>query len=463
MLRRSHRVMAGFSYGSFALLALATLVADLPGLRIPLAGGCRGGAGNSVGGVSVNTEGVLNAAKVDDLQELAALRTRAMQPVSDDLRAPSELRKISLRRLHDALRVQVENGQALSDEMEYLAGLQRVRYVFVYPEQHDIILAGFGEGWQVDEAGNVVGLTTGRPVLQIDDLLVALRSAEISGRGSISCSIDPTAAGLERLRTFVGGLRDIGSNPAATMSSIEEQLGPQIISVTGVPTSSRFARVMVAADFRMKRLAMNFEPAPVAGLPSYLQMTQGNGRGMQSMLPRWWLTTHYEPLVRDEAGLAWELKGPGVKAMAEDDYLEANGRRTHTGRANAMAQKWADNMTARYEELSVKDPIFGELRNIMDLSVVATLIAKEQLAEKAGVDLSLFKDAARLPIDAFYAPRQTDSKASFVRKGTDWVISASGGVQILPRQVVREQSVQAALGPVRQRLTPTEGSRWWWN
>ena len=35
-------------------------------------------------------------------------------------------------------------------------------------------------------------------------------------------------------------------------------MGYQNISVSGVPETSHFARTMVAADFRMKRLAMKF-------------------------------------------------------------------------------------------------------------------------------------------------------------------------------------------------------------
>ena len=55
---------------------------------------------------------------------------------------------------------------------------------------------------------------------------------------------------------------------------MEEAVGPQTITVTGVPDTSHFARVIVAADFRMKRLAMNFEPAPVDGMPSFLRHGQ---------------------------------------------------------------------------------------------------------------------------------------------------------------------------------------------
>jgi hypothetical protein len=40
-------------------------------------------------------------------------------------------------------------------------------------------------------------------------------------------------------------------------SAMKEAFGPQKITITGVPANSHFARVLTAADYRMKRLAMN--------------------------------------------------------------------------------------------------------------------------------------------------------------------------------------------------------------
>jgi len=45
------------------------------------------------------------------------------------------------------------------------------------------VLAGPGEGWKVADDGNVVGVTTGRPVLRLEDLLIALRSVENAAKG----------------------------------------------------------------------------------------------------------------------------------------------------------------------------------------------------------------------------------------------------------------------------------------
>ena len=45
-------------------------------------------------------------------------------------------------------------------------------------------------------------------------------------------------------------------------------------------------------------------------------------------------------------------------------------------------------MTAHYDRLSERSSIFGQLRNLMDLCVVAAVIDKNDLDEKAGLDLS---------------------------------------------------------------------------
>ena len=331
-----------------------------------------------------------------------------------------------------------------------MAGLQRVEYVFVYPEENDIVLAGYGEGWQVDVRGNMVGVTTGRPVLLLDDLLVALRTAEHAARGGITCSIDPTKEGLARLQAGAVNLAALGSNPKQVAEEIERQLGPQTVTISGVPGDSHFARVLLAADFRMKRLGMGFESSPVRGLPSYLQLLKRNSKATaQNILPRWWLTTDYDPLLTDGEGLAWQLRGRGVKAMTEDDFVSAQGDRQRTGKASPQAQTWADAMTERYDALSVKEPIFGELRNCMDLAVVAALIVKQRLAARAGLSLGALLDFNQLPTDEYMTPKQIATQANFVETRTNYIISASGGVAIDSWAAAAKSESSAALAAPR--------------
>ncbi len=428
---------------------------------IPCFGQTFSGNNSAVGGIYTDAQGQLKNAQVDDMGKLARLRATALDPIPADMGVQVESRKVSLRGLEAAVREAIENGKEIPDEARYLAGLQRIQYVLVYPEHNDIVLVGPGEGWRVDPQGNVIGVTSGRPVLLLDDLLVALRTARIAAQQAISCSIDPTPEGLQQLRAHVSKLRTIG-NPTQTAQGIEQALGPQRVSITGVPPTSHFARVMVAADYRMKRLAMGFEQAPIRGLPSFLSMVSGSGRGMSNMLPRWWLEPKYEPLLRDPEGLAWELRGGKVVAMTEEDFLTATGATEHTGKANPMAKRWADSMTARFDDLAVAEPIFGQLRNCMELAVVGALIVKENLTEKAGYSMPLLVGAEPLKPEEFFAPRQVDTQASLMKKGRNWVITASGGVLVNSWSVVNQVESSEAPAAVRAKAAPS-GTGWCWN
>ena len=414
----------------------------------------------AVGGISIDTKGVLANAERDH-NGVRQFWLDMLKPVPDNLNHESKLRKISLRGLAELLSKLNDQAQ-LPDEVRFLAGLQRVEYVLVYPELNDIVLVGFGEGWKIDDRGNMVGVTTGRPVMQLDDLLVALRTAEQAGREAMTCSIDPTEEGLARLQS--GQFVQPSLDPQVVGPQIEKALGPQKISFHVVPPTSRFAHVMLGADYRMKRLGMNFDPAPVKGLPSYLHMIKNTARTAQTnMLPRWWLTTNYEPLLTDNDGLAWQLRGQGVKAMSEDDFLGANGQRTQSGKASPAAQRWAELMTKKYDELSLREPIFGELRNCMDLAVIAALIFKEDLAAKASLDLGVLLDAEAYPTEAFNVPTQVDTKVSYIHTSNAYILSASGGVELNSWADACRKETSGDLKPVRNQVTEGRGKGWWWN
>ena len=153
----------------------------------------------AVGGISIDTDGVVHQPTLEHIQLAHQRMLAEIAGPSQQLQAPARQRMISLRRLESAVAAQSEEGvSSLPEEIRFLAGIQRIQYVFVYPEQRDIVLAGPGEGWRVDDQGRVVGVTTGRPVLLLDDLLVARASASSLREGGITCSIDPSPEGLVR-------------------------------------------------------------------------------------------------------------------------------------------------------------------------------------------------------------------------------------------------------------------------
>ncbi|MGQ9574748.1 MAG: DUF1598 domain-containing protein [Thermoguttaceae bacterium] len=413
-----------------------------------------------VGGIMIDPQGFLTLAAREGPAQLDKLRAEARRSLPQEMNQTAGLRKVSLAKLEQEIRDCLEQGKPLPVEIHCLAGLQQVRYVLVYPEYHDIVLVGPAEGWDVDRRGNLVGNTSGQPVILLDDFLTALRAAAAPTRTVFSCSIDPTPDGMKRLQALA---RRASPDPQVSAAMVEQTLGPQRISLTGVPETSHFARVMVAADYRMKRVSLALEPSPIGGLPSFLEMARATrGPGMQNVLPRWWLEPVYEPLVRDEQGLAWEIPGAKVRAMTEESFFDAHGIAHPTGQADPIAQKWADLMTQRYEELARAEPVFGQLRNCMDLAVVAALIVQEDLTGKAGNRLPILTGSGPLETAKLTPPKQVATQATAFKKGRRWMVAA-GGVQINPWAIVQKTRTHQAPSAVHAQSAAGPRASWWWD
>ena len=130
-----------------------------------------------------------------------------------------------------------------------------------------------------------------------------------------------------------------------------------------------------------------------------------------------------------------------------------------------MAQAWANKMTDSYEDLSKKMPVFSELQNMMDLTVVATLIVQERLAEKAGLSLAGFAEESQsVELASFNTPKAVEPHCSFIKGRSGWVVTASGGVDINGFEVVQNQVADASGSKVREdALAASTGKTWWWN
>jgi hypothetical protein len=117
--------------------------------------------------------------------------------------------------------------------------------------------------------------------------------------------------------------------------------------------------------------------------------------------------------------------------MTETEVFDNSGKRNNTGKADPVAKKWAESFTNKLGELAVKDPVFGELRNIMDLCLVAALIESQNLQSLAACDLSgLLGDSAKLQTVKLQTAKSLDPQISFVQSAQSMLVSASGGVMI---------------------------------
>jgi len=418
---------------------------------------------NNVGGISIDATGVVTkATAVEAAAEHRRLAAHVRGGVGDVV-APTKMRMVSLRGLEAALIEARENKvDVLPEEVRYLAGLQRVEYIFVYPETNDIVLAGPAEGWKLNDKNDVVGVTSGLPVLHLHDLMVALQTANNANEGDgISCSFNPTEEGN---RAFAAYMRKVRTFTPAVKTGLERAVGPRNVVVTGVPQDSHFAQVLVAADYQMKRYAMHLDRSPTPELGSFLDVIRAKRANAKNMSPRWWLTTDYETLARSEDRLSWQIRGKGVKCMTEDDFVNADGERTGSGKADPVAQAWADMMTNSYENVSKHDTVFRDLRNLMDLSVVGALIEKEGMLATAKLEIpALLGKTNAVQTVSYTTPKKLPTQCSFTKIGREWVITASGGVQFESWAAADNNEVVASVGETRLASVDKDAKAWWWN
>jgi hypothetical protein len=159
------------------------------------------------GGVHCDADGTLRRVlRNDSSGDLNTVRKQSRKLRASDtgaIAASTPLRKISLSRLEKHLERSLAEGRSPSDEMRNLAGLYRIRYVLVYPDQREIVLAGPAGAWREDAEGRRLNVESGQPVVQLDDLVTVFRATFDGDGGRFGCSITPTQHGLARTKSFI--------------------------------------------------------------------------------------------------------------------------------------------------------------------------------------------------------------------------------------------------------------------
>lgn len=424
-------------------------------------------------GVAIDADGVLKMHTVVDRGgALTRQKIEAARKAHDaSIWKTSELRKISLNRLEAALAARLAAGEKPTEEMTHLVGLTRVQYVFFYPESNDIVLAGPAEPWADDLTGRSRGIETGRPVVLLEDLVVALRAFQPQGRNStvISCSIDPTREGLANMQEFLRRVGRVNPNLSeqGIVRGLKESLGLQVVSITGIPATTHFAQVLVEADYRMKLIGIGLE-RPRTKIPSYVELA--NPRAIsQNALQRWYFVPNYDCVRMTEDQNAIEIVGNGVKLVGENEFVTGEGHRVDSKTENPAAQKFVENFTTKYPDLAAELPIYAQLRNLIDISVVAAFIQQQDLYAKAGWSFDVLGDESKFSVETATAPKRVESAVTSYRKGNTLVTPIGGGVQMEPRLALATEHVlkdeQGVVQQAREKIKTDKltENQWWWD
>ncbi len=423
-------------------------------------------------GVAVDTNGVLTAKTFPDpTGQLNRLRLQAAKKiVPPNLHQKSSFRKISMRRLDAAIAVRTESGESFTEAMKTLAGLTRIEYVFVLPEQKDIVIAGPAEPWIENLAGRYVGAHSGHPIVLLEDWLVALRlfGNQSSGQPWIACSIDPTVDGLENLKKFQASLpRNIAARMQTSAAQelttrLRKSLGDADVRVYGIDPRTNAARVMVEADFRMKAIAIGLETAPLP-IRTFIQALKGAPRHFQ----RWWLTPEYQCLVESQDDLGVQLVGQGVQLRTETITFDKQAMIQRVNqKPSRAARTYANSFTEHYEKLARAKPVFAQLRNIIDSFVLAAWLNHRKAYDSIDWRPETLLSSKKLSLSHHPTIKKAQSLANGIWKN-NVLLMPSGGVSISPGDALLATHIRTdntgAIAALKTEIKPVGEGIWWWD
>ena len=428
-------------------------------------------------GVYVDPNGLMRQlTKEEKTGALESLGGRARSAdLNEDLARPSGMRLVSLKRLERAVGERLETGRPILETMRRLAGLTQIKHIFVYPDDHEIVIAGPAEGWNYDESGRPVGRETSRPLLHLDDFVVVLRTFAPGGKGELGCSINTRDANLKEVKDFVEVSNKSPLPPGLSarnkwLSDLQQRLGLQDVVVIGVPGNTRVAQVLVEADYRMKLIGV----AKLDGgkqIPSYFDLLKAAGqvKGAPLEALRWWLTMKYGGIAHNPDRSFFEIQDSSVLVQSENQFVNSRGQHVPTGVSEPVNRKFAENFTKHYNELAQRDHVFADLRNIFDMALVAAVCRQEGLHERADWELGAFASGGAYQPAAVAAPTVVESVMNHrVYGGKDIVVQVAGGVQGDILAIARDKSLareDAALDTVARRgkKPALPEGRWWWD
>jgi Protein of unknown function (DUF1598) len=354
---------------------------------------------NEAPGVVFKPDGHVHSREADPDKRLSSMRNRAR--LAEKAAKEEALCFVSLPKLFADVRAAREAGKPVPEELKYVGGMTQVRYVFVYPDENDLVIGGPSEPWVVEKQTGLYayGRKSGRPVLQLEDLVAAMRTSARHARhapgggGTFGCGIDPSPDSLEKSKEVVE--RYAKSSRKERMAALAEALGPQTVRVFGTEPDTRLAWVCVAADYQLKRFSTGADRPLVDGVGHAVDDSR-------SAANKFWFVMSYEPLLVAEDGNAYEFRGQRLGVKAGGFNFDPRG-------ATDKAKAYAERLTKHIPAYSQAVPLFAELQNVADVSLLAVLIRHDRLDRKVGWDTAWILDDTKLPIAKVPVPKTADT------------------------------------------------------
>jgi hypothetical protein len=114
-------------------------------------------------------------------------------------------------------------------------------------------------------------------------------------------------------------------------------------------------------------------------------------------------------------------------------------------------------------------PVYAELRNLIDVSIAAAYIQKQDFYGQAGWEMPVFGDESQFAIETHDAPQQVETAVNAVWKNGSLLTPIGGGINMQPRQALTKERLlvetDGKSDAVKRQAAPVPADldRWWWD
>jgi hypothetical protein len=306
------------------------------------------------------------------------------------LLAPGEERvALSLRVLASRVSQALAKKEPLPEDCRTLAGIGWIEgYLVADDAKPDIILFG--------------RKSPTRTSLRLDDLVVSLRCV---GQGQFPyCSLDPREASMVALQNLLQRNQGSQVEPKAQFEAVKKAIGPQQVVVGGVPRNSRHGRIMIAADYHMKKVSQGLVSVPgVVSCPDRaIQQAKAHFEKVGTLsatgakMSRFWFhLAAGDPKFSEESGSVW-LDRCRVVVLTEQQRISASGKLSDAQQEDPQAAAFARELSEAFPQLTSTIPVYAELENLFRLHAVTLVMAQRGVLNKLGFDCGSYLAGYRL-------------------------------------------------------------------
>ena len=407
-------------------------------------------AAAQIGGVLIDPTGAIT---VEPDPETPRSRRQSRRP---SVRTAPQI--VSLRRLLE--RLAARDGDDLDLEARRLAGLTRIDSVTVQPD--DVLLTGPAVDAdtlaEIEEAGQPT-------TVWLEDVAYAIEHVA-AGRGRVGCSIDMRPENLKALER-VARVNAAAASPAQVAARYRQfagVLGEQDVVTFGLPKNSHAAVVTVAADVRMKRIALGVDSSGVRSVKSQLALMKAQGNSVQ----RWWFVPAFDPVgvSLTDGVTTYRISGPRVRVLAQEEVVDEDGNRSAAAATRDSTQAFARLFSQHMDAVAERRPEVDALQDLSDAFMVAGLLLHHERERPDGAsplrwDILQAVADARIPRTEWTPPLTMGSESAVRRIGRS-MVGILGGVTMTPHAMPTEAGFQDAANAASDAASTTVPSDGWY-